>query len=225
MFDFKSLPLARRDPSARGAAVGRSGRGLVAKLPRLPWRSSRGTEVQRAEAAAANAASRLLLTLLFTDIVESTQTAERLGDEGWRALLARHHAIVRAKLALFRGQEVDKAGDGFFATFERPGLAVCCAEAIRAALEEIGICVRAGIHAGECDTFDGEVTGVAVHVAARVASIAQPGEILVSSSLRDLLAGSGFEFADRDWHALKGLSGTRQLFALNGRQPVTTASS
>lgn len=157
---------------------------------------------------------RSLLTLLFTDIVDSTGTAERLGDESWHTLLVRHHAIVRSQLATFRGREIDKAGDGFFATFDRPSRAVACAHAIRSALAAIGIEIRAGVHIGECETVGAQVSGVAVHVAARVASIAQPGEILVSSAVRDVLAGSRLEFSRGDWHDLKGLSGSRQLYAL-----------
>ena len=158
---------------------------------------------------------RALLTLLFTDIVGSTRTAERLGDEVWRALLDEHHAIVRTQLTIFRGREINTTGDGFFASFDCPGRAVCCAQAIHVALARIDITIRAGIHTGECQTIGGHVTGVAVHVAARVAALARAGEILVSSSLRDLLAGSGFEFSDRNRHTLKGLRGTRQLFAVN----------
>lgn len=167
---------------------------------------------------------RSLLTLLFTDIVGSTGTVERLGDEAWQALLLEHHAIVRSRLKSFGGREVDHAGDGFFATFDQPSPAVRCAEAIRVALDAIGIVVRAGIHAGECQTVDGQVTGVAVHVAARISSIAQPGEILVSGSLKDLVAGAGLEFSDRQWHTLKGLCGRRQLFAL-GQSAVAPATT
>jgi class 3 adenylate cyclase len=159
-------------------------------------------------------ADRSLLTLLFTDIVASTETAERLGDEAWRNLLDRHRAIVREQLAAFRGVEIDNAGDGFFATFDTPARAVRCAAAIDVALAGIGVTIRAGIHAGECAAVAGRVSGVAVHVAARIVEVAQPGEVLVSGTVRDLVAGSGLEFCDRDWHSLKGLSGSRQLFAL-----------
>jgi len=157
---------------------------------------------------------RSLLTLLFTDIVGSTELVQRLGDEAWRALLARHHRIVRKQIGIFHGREVDHAGDGFFITFDRPGQAVACAQAVRDGLHAIGITVRAGIHAGECEHAEGQVVGVAVHVAARIATLAQPGEILVSSTLMDLLAGSRFEFEDRAWHTLKGLREKRQLYAL-----------
>ena len=160
-----------------------------------------------------------LLTLLFTDIVASTEIAERLGDDAWRSLLDRHRRIVREHLAAFRGVEIDNAGDGFFATFDTPARAVRCAEAIEVALAAIGVSIRAGIHAGECAAVAGRISGVAVHVAARIVEVAQPGEVLVSGTVRDLVAGSGLEFCDRDWHALKGLSGSRQLFALRSHAP------
>ena len=162
---------------------------------------------------------RSLLTLLFTDIVDSTETAERLGDEAWRSLLERHRQVVREHLVAFRGVEIDNAGDGFFATFDTPARAVRCAEAIEVALAAIGVSIRAGIHAGECAAVAGRISGVAVHVAARIVEVALPGEVLVSGTVRDLVAGSGLEFRDRDWHALKGLSGSRQLFALHIHAP------
>jgi class 3 adenylate cyclase len=162
----------------------------------------------------------VLLTLLFTDIVGSTEMAERLGDAEWSALLSRHHAIVRRQLEAFRGKEVDTAGDGFFATFDRPGQAVRFAAAARAALSAIGIAIRAGVHAGECDVTAGRVVGVAVHVAARVTQAAQSGEILVSNTVRELLAGSGLRFSSRERQALRGLSEARELFAFEPPEPV-----
>ena len=155
----------------------------------------------------------VLLTLLFTDIVGSTEMAQRLGDAEWSALLMRHHSIVRQHLAEFRGTEIDTAGDGFFATFDKPGRAVRFAAATRAALQEIGIAIRAGVHAGECDVCAGRVVGIAVHVAARVMQVAQGGEILVSNTVRDLLAGSGLRFIGRQPETLRGLAGPRELFA------------
>jgi len=157
---------------------------------------------------------RALLTLLFTDIAASTEIAERVGDAAWRDLLARHRAIVRAQLAAHGGREVDNAGDGFFATFDAPTAAVRCADAIRAASRAAGLELRAGIHSGECDATGAHTSGIAVHVAARIVEIAGPGEILVSATVRDLVAGSGLAFRDADWHALKGLRESRQLFAL-----------
>jgi class 3 adenylate cyclase len=157
---------------------------------------------------------RVLLTFLLTDIVGSTQTAERLGDHAWCSLLFRHHSIVRGHLKSYNGREIDAVGDGFFLTFDRPGLAVHFAIAVRAALKDIGIDIRAGIHAGECELIDGRVQGIAVHTTARIAHAADDGEILVSNTVRDLLAGSGLRFSGRDEQILKGLSEPRRLFAL-----------
>lgn len=176
-----------------------------------------GTNLQaRAREARCSSAedNRSLLTLLFTDIVGSTGIVDQLGDRAWRALLAKHNAIVRDQLTVFRGSEVDHAGDGFFATFDRPTRAVRCAETIRAELQALGIAIRAAIHTAECETGGEFVSGVAVHVAARMVSVAEPGEILVSNTVRELVAGSGLEFSDGAWHTLRGLSGRRQLFAL-----------
>jgi class 3 adenylate cyclase len=157
---------------------------------------------------------RSLLTLLFTDIVESTQTIERVGDEAWYTLLMRHDAIVRARLAAFGGREVDSAGDGFFAVFDVPASGIHCAAAIRSALEALGMRIRCGLHIGECLTTGSQVSGLAVHIAARIASAAPPNEILVSRAVKELVAGAGVEFADGHLHALRGLSGEHELFAV-----------
>jgi class 3 adenylate cyclase len=166
---------------------------------------------------------RLLLTLLFTDIVGSTRASERLGDDNWMALLQRHRAVVRAQLAQFGGREIDSCGDGFLAVFARPVVALQCAGNIRDALVSCGLQIRAGVHAGEC-CFDGSrVGGIAVHVAARIVALAQPMEVLVSDTVWDLVAGSGLAFADRGHHALRGLSRRRRLFAyctVGMRHPV-----
>lgn len=167
---------------------------------------------------------RTLLTLLFTDIVGSTGMVDRLGDGAWRALLARHNAIVRAQLSAFRGKEIDNAGDGFFATFDRPTRAVRCADCIRAELQALGIAIRAAIHTAECETAGGRVSGVAVHVAARMVSVAEPGGIVVSSTVRELVAGSGLEFSDGEWHTLRGLGGRRKLFALKQQSRAGAAA-
>ncbi|WP_185879014.1 adenylate/guanylate cyclase domain-containing protein [Variovorax sp. MHTC-1] len=168
------------------------------------------------EPAALDAPShdRVLLTMLFTDIVDSTQLAERLGDDGWRRLLMRHHAIVRMHLALFRGREIDTAGDGFFTTFDAPARAVRCAQAIRAALKAIGVEIRAGLHAGECELVGNKVVGLAVHVAGRVLGTAAPGEIRVSGTVKELVAGSGLKFSGGQWHELKGISDEWRVFTL-----------
>jgi class 3 adenylate cyclase len=148
---------------------------------------------------------RVLATVLFTDIVESTARVAELGDRAWRELVVKHHALVRSQLARFRGKEMDTAGDGFFATFDGPARAIQCACAIRQAIQELGIEVRAGLHSGECELVDGKTSGIAVHTGARVASLAGPGEVLVSSTVKDLVAGSGIEFADRGEHEFKGI--------------------
>jgi class 3 adenylate cyclase len=137
----------------------------------------------------------------------------RLGDAGWRELLERHHALVRRELARARGREVDTAGDGFFAAFDGPARAIRCAKSIVGAVGELGIDVRSGLHTGECELVDGKVTGIAVHTGARVAAHAGPGEVLVSSTVKDLVAGSGLEFEDRGVHELKGIPGEWRLYA------------
>jgi pimeloyl-ACP methyl ester carboxylesterase len=156
---------------------------------------------------------RQLATLLFTDIVDSTVHMARLGDAGWRHLIERHHELVRNELVRARGREVDTAGDGFFAAFDGPARAVRCAQAIAHDVQELGIDVRSGLHTGECELVDGKVTGIAVHTGARVAAHAGPGEVLVSSTVKDLVAGSGLQFEDRGVHELKGIPGEWRLYA------------
>jgi class 3 adenylate cyclase len=155
----------------------------------------------------------VLATVLFTDIVGATSRAAELGDRAWRELLERHHEAVRAHLGRFRGEEVDTAGDGFFASFDGPARAITCARAIVETMPEIGLEVRAGLHTGECELIDGKVAGIAVHTGARVAANAQPGEVLVSSTVKDLVAGSGIAFQDRGLHELKGIPGEWRLYA------------
>jgi class 3 adenylate cyclase len=167
-------------------------------------------------------ADRVLATVLFTDICGSTEHAVRLGDRRWRELLGQHHALVRAQLARFRGQEVDTAGDGFFATFDGPARAVRCAGAVRDATRGLGLEVRAGLHTGEVETTGEKVAGIAVHIAARVVASAGPGEILVSSTVRDLVSGAAIAFRDRGPHALKGIPGEWRLFAV-GDAPLAAA--
>jgi class 3 adenylate cyclase len=159
---------------------------------------------------------RVLATVLFTDIVDSTARAAELGDRAWREVVVEHHEIVRSHLARFRGKEVDTAGDGFFATFDGPARAIHCACAIRHAVEGLGIDVRAGLHSGECELMDGKAGGIAVHTGARISSLAGPGEVLVSSTVKDLVAGSGIEFVDRGEHELKGLPEAWHLFEVVG---------
>jgi class 3 adenylate cyclase len=157
---------------------------------------------------------RVLATVLFTDIVGSSERATALGDRDWRKVLEQHHELVRRQLVRFRGREVDTAGDGFFASFDGPARAIKCACAISDSVRELGLDVRAGLHTGECELVDGKVAGIAVHTGARVASQAEPGEVLVSSTVKDLVAGSGIHFADRGVAALKGIPGEWQLFAV-----------
>jgi class 3 adenylate cyclase len=154
----------------------------------------------------------VLVTVLFTDIVGSTEIAADLGDKRWRDLVRRHHAIVRRELKRFRGRELDTAGDGFFARFDRPADAIRCACAISDGVRELGIEIRAGIHVGEAEVFERKVGGIAVNVAARVMGAAKGGEVLVSSTLRDAVAGSGFAFADHGTHGLKGVEGEWRLY-------------
>jgi class 3 adenylate cyclase/pimeloyl-ACP methyl ester carboxylesterase len=149
----------------------------------------------------------VLATVMFTDIVGSTERATALGDAAWRDLLAAHHEAVRRTLTRFRGQERDTAGHGFFATFDGPARAIRCGQAIVPAVEPLGLRVRIGIHIGECELHEEKVTGMAVLVGARIAELAGPGEVLVSGTVRDLVAGSGLEFGDRGRHELKGLPG------------------
>ena len=156
---------------------------------------------------------RVLATVLVTDIVGSTRHATRLGDRAWSELLARHHEIVRKELLAFRGREVDTAGDGFFATFDGPARAIGCACRIRDAVRALGLEIRAGLHTGEIELAGGKPHGIAVHTGARIASVAQAGEILVSSTVKDLVSGSGIRFADRGTHALKDIPRQWQLFA------------
>ncbi len=157
---------------------------------------------------------RVLATVLFTDVVGSTKRAQDLGDRRWRELLDHHHDVVRGRLDRFHGREVDTAGDGFLATFDGPARAVRCARAITGAVHELGLDVRAGVHTGECELVGGDIRGIAVHTGARVAALAGAGEVFVSSTVKDLTAGSGIEFEDRGDHELKGVPGTWRLYAV-----------
>jgi pimeloyl-ACP methyl ester carboxylesterase len=172
--------------------------------------------LEEVSAAATNEAEhdRVLSTVLFTDIVGSTAKAAELGDRGWGNVLEQHHARIREQLARFRGKEIDTAGDGFFASFDGPARAIRCACSIHEALGGLGLEVRAGVHTGECEIVDEKVAGIAVSIGARVASRAGAGEVLVSQTVKDLVAGSGIEFADRGAAELKGVPGEWRLFAV-----------
>lgn len=156
---------------------------------------------------------RVLATVMFTDIVGSTETAARLGDRAWRELLARHDELSRAQLARFRGRAVKSLGDGFLATFDGPARAIRCALELREGMRELGVELRAGLHTGECEAIGEDVGGLAVHIGARVGALAAPREVLVSNTVKDLVVGSGIAFADRGEHALRGVPGTWRLWA------------
>jgi class 3 adenylate cyclase len=165
----------------------------------------------------APAVDRVLATILFTDIVESTHLAHELGDRRWRDLLEAHQDVVRKELHRFRGQELDTAGDGFFASFDGPARAIRCARSIvQTVSQELGIDIRAGLHTGECERIGDKLGGIAVHTGARVAAFAGPREVLVSGTVKDLVAGSGIAFVDRGTQVLKGIPGEWSLFAVTG---------
>ena len=159
---------------------------------------------------------RILATVLFTDVVDSTRLAAELGDRAWHELLERHHTEVRSQLARYRGREISTAGDGFFAIFDGPARAVRCARSIVEGVESLGLQVRAGVHTGEVQVLDGDVRGIAVHIGARVGALAGPSEVLVSRTVRDLVAGSGLTFEDRGDHELKGVPDRWRLYGVVG---------
>jgi class 3 adenylate cyclase len=159
---------------------------------------------------------RILTTLLFTDIVSSTERAAALGDHAWRSLLDAHDRTVREQLRRFRGKEINTTGDGFVASFDGPARAIRCGQAIVGATTKLGIELRIGLHTGECEVRGADLGGLAVHIAARIGSLAQPGQVLVSSTVKDLVAGSGIEFSDRQERELKGVPGTWTLFSVDG---------
>ena len=157
---------------------------------------------------------RVLATVLFTDIAGSTERAAALGDRKWRELLEQHHAMVRRKLTEFRGREIDTAGDGFLTSFDGPARGIRCAAAIVDGAQPLGLGIRAGVHTGECEIMGEKLSGLAVHIGARVAALASAGEVLVSSTVKDLVAGSGLRFSDRGSRSLKGVPGEWRIFAL-----------
>jgi class 3 adenylate cyclase/pimeloyl-ACP methyl ester carboxylesterase len=179
------------------------------------WRASFQEIAQFLTGSEAEVADdRVLATVLFTDIVDSTRRAAEMGDRDWHALLDAHDAVVRSQLVRFRGREVNTSGDGFLAMFDGPQRAIRCAMAIRDAVQSLGIEVRAGLHTGECELRGDDIGGIAVHIGARVSAMAGPNDVLVSSTLRDLVIGSGLEFEDRGAHRLKGVPGGWRLFAV-----------
>jgi len=188
-------------------------------IDHIPWGCDRDVILDEIEEFLTGARfggepERLLVTVMFTDIVKATERAALLGDRGWHDLLESHHALVRRELERFRGREIDTAGDGFLATFDGPARAVRCACAISREVRALGLEIRAGLHTGECEVIDGKVGGIAVHTGARVATHAQTGEVLVSSTVKDLVAGSGLSFQDRGMQRLKGVPDEWRLFAV-----------
>jgi class 3 adenylate cyclase len=180
-----------------------------------PWRDSFRDIAEFLTGHQADVADdRVLATVLFTDIVDSTRRAAELGDREWRALLDAHDAVIRAQLSRFRGREINTSGDGFLATFDGPQRAIRCAMAIRDAVQALGIQIRAGLHTGEVELRDDDIGGIAVHLGARVSALAGPNDVLVSSTLRDLVIGSGLKFDDRGAHQLKGVPGEWRLHAV-----------
>jgi class 3 adenylate cyclase len=180
-----------------------------------PWRESFQQIAEFLTGDQADVADdRVLATVLFTDIVDSTRRAAEMGDRDWHALLDAHDAVVRSQLARFRGREVNTSGDGFLAMFDGPQRAIRCAMAIRDAVQALGIEVRAGLHTGECEVRGDDIGGIAVHIGARVSALARPNDVLVSSTLRDLVIGSGLQFEERGSYELKGVPGEWRLFAV-----------
>jgi DNA-binding SARP family transcriptional activator/class 3 adenylate cyclase len=218
-----TLVLSRSDEYFRNASrfMGEHIPGArVVDLPgndHLPWEGDREAlldEIERFLSGVREEVEqdRVLATLLFTDLVGSTAKAAELGDRAWQHLLTKHHRLVRAQLARFRGREVDMVGDGVFATFDGPARAIRCASAIADGLKALGLDVRAGVHTGEIEKANGNVRGIAVHIAARIAAAARPGEVVVSSTVKDIVAGSGIAFEERGEHELNGVPGTWRLF-------------
>jgi class 3 adenylate cyclase len=215
-YTAQRLPAARlvELPGVGHLALGDSQNQITVELEQFlseVWQSGGWEEIE---------SERMLATVLFTDIVGSTEKAIELGDRKWREVLEGHNAVVRRELLRHRGREIDSAGDGFFATFDGPARAIRCASAIVDGVRELGIAVRAGLHTGECELVDGKIAGIAVHTGARVAGHANPGEVLVSNTVKDLVAGSSIDFIERGPRELKGIPGEWRLFAVAGLGPL-----
>jgi class 3 adenylate cyclase len=184
----------------------------------LPWVGDQDTMLDEIQefltgVRPARDVDRVLATVLFTDIVGSTDHLARLGDRAWHDLLARHHAMVRHELDLFRGRDINAAGDGYFATFDGPARGICCALRIHDAARQLGVEIRAGLHTGEVELHGDDVAGMAVHIAARVAALASANETLLSSTVNDLVSGSGPRFQERGPHVLQGVPGEWRMCA------------
>jgi len=208
--------MSERIPGAQRVEVpdGDSSTWLVEELPDVTERFVR-------ECWGAEEPETVLTTVLFTDIVASTERAVVAGDRAWARVLGEHHAIVRSQLDHYRGRELDVAGDGFFATFDGPVRAIRCADAVARALRERGIDICAGIHTGECELVGDKVAGLAVNIGARVAAKAAPGEVLVSQTVKDLVAGSGLAFRERGAETLKGVPGEWRIYAFAGEDSAS----
>lgn len=218
---FRSIPADGHELVARGA-VTRETNGIFLAESEVLDKDGNTVVIARQTSLfpprrrdrATTAPERMLATVLFSDIVGSTEHAENLGDSGWAHLLDQHHSLVRRQLELFKGREVKTTGDGFLATFDLPGRAVQCARAVRDAVRRLGLEVRIGLHTGECEITGADVAGIAVHLAARIEGLAGPGEILASGTVRDLVTRSGLRFDDRGRHELKGIEERWPIFAL-----------
>jgi class 3 adenylate cyclase len=213
MFEQQSKYLAEHLPNARLVTLD--------GVDHFPWFAGVDQVVSEVEefvtgSRSAVADERVLATLLFTDIVGSTEQAATMGDRRWHEVIASYYGLIRRCVERFRGYEVSTEGDGFIARFEGPARAVSCARAIREGVQGLGVEIRAGVHTGEIELRGDEVTGLAVHIGARVVALADPGEVLVSRTVKDLVVGSGIDFSDRGTHELKGVPDTWQLYAVVG---------
>ena len=204
-----------RIPSARALRVSGMDYQHIFLSPEIPEEVARFVALKTVP----DVPDSVLATILFTDIVGSTERAAELGDRAWRELLERHHAFVRRELTRFRGEERDTAGDGFFATFDGPARAIRCAQALVDGIRDLGLEVRAGVHTGECQLHDGKVAGLAVSIGARVAASAGPSEVLVSQTVKDLVAGTGLLFEDRGERELKGVPGSWRVYRASPAEP------
>jgi class 3 adenylate cyclase len=209
LFEPEAREFAQLIPEAKLVAVSGDGNWGIFLSPEIPDEVERFVRGEQQ----LEVPESVLTTLLFTDIVGSTERAAELGDRAWRDLLERHHAVVRRELARFRGEERDTAGDGFFATFDGPARAIRCAQAIVERTRGVGLELRAGVHTGECELHDGKVAGLAVAIGARVAGAADSGEVLVSHTVKDLVAGTGLVLLDRGECELKGVPGSWRLYS------------
>jgi class 3 adenylate cyclase len=217
----RALDVAARIPAARPMRV--SGDDYLA----IFLSSEVPDEIERFVAGeeAPSIPESVLATVMFTDLVDSTKRAAQLGDSAWRDLLVRHHALVRRELARFRGEERDTAGDGFFATFDGPARAIRAGQMILSGLDELALDARVGVHVGECELHEGKLSGIAVNIGARIAATGRVGEVTVSSTVRDLVAGSGLTFEDRGQRQLKGVPGNWQLYAASRDVPSAGSRS